>query len=119
MLIDENPSAAFISLEKRKQGYSNITKINKPNPIYLTPKQGGSLDEKINPKKILLTDPVAVRQHMQYFMQTIFTLQDDITPEKEHIFTFLSSGEDLGNPERTRKSITKHNRKKFPGRINY
>ena len=64
LLIDEKPSKAFIDLEKRKQGYSNITKIHKPNPIYLTPEQGGSPDEKINPKKILLTDPAEVRQHM-------------------------------------------------------
>ena len=49
LLIDEKPSKAFINLKKRKQGYSNITKIHKANPIYLTLEQGGSPDEKINP----------------------------------------------------------------------
>ena len=50
---------------------------------------------KINPKNVLLTDPAAVSKHMQYFMQTIYNLQKNLTPEKEHILAFLSAGEDL------------------------
>lgn len=94
LLNDEKPSSAFLKLENRRKGYSSINKINCPNPIYLTPEQGGSEDPKINPKKVLLTDPKAVRQHMKYFMETIYKKQNGLTPEKEHILSFLGNNND-------------------------
>ena len=95
LLEDEKPSKAFLKLENRKKGYSSITKINCPNPIFITPEQGGSEDPKVNPKKILLTDPKAVRKHMRYFMETIYKRQKGLTTEKEQILSFLGQDEDI------------------------
>ena len=46
LLHDEKASKAMISLEKKITGYSNMTRMNKPNPEYKDPKEGGSRDEK-------------------------------------------------------------------------
>ena len=58
--------------EKKITGYSNMSRMNKPNPDYIDPEKGGSKNEAVNPKKILLTDPAAVRRYMRYFMQEIY-----------------------------------------------
>ena len=88
LLNDEKASKAIINLEKKITGYSNMTRMNKPNPDYIDPEKGGSKDEAVNPRKILLTDPAAVRR---YFMQEIYNKQDGLTPEEEHVISFLES----------------------------
>merc|ERR1711940_205788 len=94
LLNDEKASKAMISLEKKITGYSNMTRMNKPNPEYKDPKDGGSSDEKINPRKILLTDPAAVRSYMRHYMQDIYTKQQGLTPEEEHVISFLGGDND-------------------------
>ena len=71
-----------------------MTRMNQPNPNYISPENGGSKDERINPKKKLLTDPAAVRKYMQFFMQEIYRKQQGLTPEKEHVISFLGSDND-------------------------
>jgi hypothetical protein len=66
-----------------------MTRMNQPNPNYISPENGGSRDERINPKKKLLTYRAAVRQYMQYFMQEIYRNQPGLTPEEEHVISFL------------------------------
>ena len=94
LLNDEKPSSSFLKLENRRKGYSSINKINCPNPNYIPPDQGGSEDPKINPKKVLLTNPKEVRKHMRHFMESIYKKQNGLTPEKEHILSFLGKDED-------------------------
>ena len=57
---DEKASKATINLEKKITAYSSMSRMNQPNPNYINPEDGGSRDERINPKKKLLTDPAAV-----------------------------------------------------------
>ena len=66
----------MISLEKKIQGYSRMLRMNKPNPNHIPSEDGGSLDEKVNQKKTLLTDPTAVWKYMQLFMQEIYKKQN-------------------------------------------
>ena len=94
LLHDEKASKAMISLEKKITGYSSMTRMNQPNPNYISPENGGSRDERVNPKKKLLTDPAAVRKYMQYFMQEIYKKQQGLTPEEEHVISFLRSDND-------------------------
>jgi hypothetical protein len=49
---------------------------------------------RVNPKNTLLTDSEAVRKYMQYFMQEIYRKQPGLTPEEEHLISFLGSGND-------------------------
>ena len=67
---------------------------NQQNPNYISPENGGSRDERVNPKKKLLTDPAAVRKYMQFFMQEIYSKQQGLSPEEEHVISFLGSGND-------------------------
>ena len=71
-----------------------MTRMNKPNPGYKDPLKGGSKDEAVNPRIILLTDPAAVRRYMRYFMQVIYNKQEGLTPEEEHVISFLGRDED-------------------------
>ena len=84
----------MINLEKKITGYSNMTRINTPNPDYIHPEKGVSKDEAVNPRKILLTDPAAVRRYMRYFMQEIYNKQEGLTPEEEYVMSFLGRDED-------------------------
>lgn len=45
------------STEKKITGYSSIAKSNKPNPAYTSPELGGSNDDSVNPKSLLMSDP--------------------------------------------------------------
>ena len=87
LLNDEKASKAMISLEKKITGYNNMSRMNQPNPNYISPENGGSRDERVNPKKKLLTDPAAVRKYMQFFMQEIYRKQQGLTPE-EYVISF-------------------------------
>jgi hypothetical protein len=62
----------MIELEKKIGGYTSIHRINKPNPDYINPEDGGMEDDVRNPKKRLLTDPAEVRKEMRKFMQSIY-----------------------------------------------
>ena len=62
-----------------------MSRMNKPNPNHILPEEGGSRDERVNPKKILLTDPAAMRKYMQFFMQDIYRKQTGLTPEEKHV----------------------------------
>ena len=42
LINDEKPTRAMINLEKKIGGYCNINKINKPNPDYTPPEEGGT-----------------------------------------------------------------------------
>ena len=61
LLHDEKPSRAMINLEKKISGYSSISKINKPNPNFIPPEEGGDPNPTVNPKALLLSDPKEVR----------------------------------------------------------
>jgi hypothetical protein len=50
LLHDEKSSKAMIDMEKKITGYSSLSKLNKPNPDYKDPEEGGSRDPEINPK---------------------------------------------------------------------
>ena len=51
-------------------------------------------------------------------MQTIYNLQNNLTPEKEHILAFLSTGEDLEVlQELENRKLNDFERKSFEGEI--
>ena len=50
ILYDEKPTRQMLSLEKKLCGYSNIGKINKQNPNFIPPEQGGEEDPVANPE---------------------------------------------------------------------
>ena len=94
LLNDERPSKAMIELEKTISGYSTIAKMNKPNPSYITPEMGGSPDENINPKRLLMSDPKEIREYLRHFMQGIYNKQDGLNTSKEHLLAYLSEDSD-------------------------
>ena len=77
----------MISLEKNISGYSFMSRMNKPNPNYISSEEGGSRDEKANPKKILLTDPAVVRSYIRY-TQDICRKLTGVTQEEEHFLSY-------------------------------
>ena len=103
MLNDERPTKHMIELEKKLGGYSSVSRINKPNPDYIPPEKGGSADEILNPKKFLLTDPKEVRKVMRDAMQEIYLKQEGVTPEQEHVMSFLRGQDDEKVIEELRK----------------
>ena len=118
LLHDEKASKAMISLEKKITGYSSMARMNQPNPNYISPENGGSRDEGINPKKKLLIDPAAVRKYMQYFMQEIYKKQHGLTPEEEHVISFLGSdNDDAVLEELTKRRLTDEKRDLLEGPI--
>ena len=118
LLNDEKASKAMIDLEKKITGYSNMSRMNKPNPTYKDPEKGGSTDERVNPKKILLTDPVAVRRYMRYFMQDIYNKQEGLTPEEEHVISFLGrDGDNKVLEELNRRRLSADERETMEGAI--
>ena len=118
LLHDEKASKAMISLEKKITGYSSMARMNQPNPNYISPESGGSRDEGINPKKKLLIDPAAVRKYMQYFMQEIYKKQHGLTPEEEHVISFLGSdNDDAVLEELTKRRLTDEKRDLLQGPI--
>jgi hypothetical protein len=94
MLQDERPSKNMIELEKKISGYTSIYRINQPNPDYISPEDSGMKDNVMNPKKRLLTDPAEVRMEMKKFMQSIYKKQEYVTPEEEHVMSFLRGNND-------------------------
>ena len=45
---DEKASKAMIELEKKITGYSNMSRMNKPNPDYIDPERGGPKENSPN-----------------------------------------------------------------------
>ena len=66
LINDEKPTRAMINLEKKIGGYCNINKINKPNPDYISPEEGGMHCDVTNPKMLLLSNPKHVREYMRH-----------------------------------------------------
>ena len=62
LINDEKPTRAMINLEKKIGGYCNINKINKPNPDYIPPEEGGMHCDVTNPKMLLLSNPKHKRE---------------------------------------------------------
>ena len=94
LLHDEKPSRAMINLEKKLTGYSSISKINKPNPLYTPPEEGGNPNPEVNPKALLLSDPKEVRAYLRHFMQDIYLKQEGLATNQNDLLDFLSSNED-------------------------
>ena len=94
LLNDERPSKAMIELEKSITGYSTIAKLNKPNPAYTPPERGGSPDETLNPKRLVMSDPKEIREYLRHFMQGIYSKQDGLNTSKEHLLDYLKDDED-------------------------
>jgi hypothetical protein len=94
-LHDEKPSKGMIALEKKLTGYTNVSMLYGPVETHATPDIGGLIGEpEKNPRRKILTDPKEVRKFMKDHMQEIYKNQKDITPEKEHVLSFLSSNDD-------------------------
>ena len=55
---------------------------------------GGIDDTVINPKNILLINPKDVKLRMRNIMQSIYDEQGDVTPEDEHVLSFLRGNGD-------------------------
>ena len=75
------------SLAKNISGYSFMSRMNKQNQNYIFPEEGGSRDEKANPKKILLTDPALFISYIRY-TQDMCRKQTGVTQEEEHIISY-------------------------------
>ena len=71
-----------------------------------------------NPKKLLLSDPLEVRKEMRHFMQQIYNKQDNLTPEKEHVESFLrgNGDEDVWN-ELPKRRLTEEDKSWMEGPI--
>ena len=88
-MLNDRPTKHMTELEKKLSGYTSVSRINKPNPDYVPPEQGVPADEILNPKKFLLTDPKEVRKVMRDAMQDIYLRQEGVTPDQEHVMSFL------------------------------
>ena len=99
MLSDVPPPSIcilfLIALEKKLSGYTNVTMLYGPEETHSPPVQGGiPMDRSTNPKRKVLTDPKEVRKFMTKHMQNIYKHQANLTPEAEHVVSFLGSGND-------------------------
>ena len=94
LINDEKPTRAMINLEKKIGGYCNINKINKPNPDYIPPEEGGMHCDVTNPKMLLLSNPKHVREYMRHFMQSIYLKQEGLKTGINDLRAFLGSGND-------------------------
>ena len=94
LINDEKPTRAMINLEKKIGGYCNINKINKPNPNYIPPNEGGSHCDASNPKMLLLSNPKQVREYMRHFMQNIYLKQEGLSTGINDLRAFLGSNND-------------------------
>ena len=56
-----------------------------------------------NVQNILLTNPKDVRLRMRNFMQSIYYVQGDVTPEEEHVISFLRGNGDSAVMKELRK----------------
>ena len=146
LLHDEKPSKAMIDLEKKMAGYCTITKLNKPNPGYVPPTegntlptngtteftnecfpptQGGSLpnrealnDHVVNPKSLLMSDPVEIRSYLRHFMQKIYKKQEGLKTSKEDLLDFLSKDSDNAvTAELEKRKLTSNEREELEGPI--
>ena len=90
----EKPTKAIINLEKKIGGYCNINKLNKPNPNYVSPRDGGLHCDVTNPKMLLLSNPKHVREYMRHFMQNIYLKQDGLNTKINDLRAFLGNDND-------------------------
>ena len=51
-------------------------------------------DTEKNPRRKILTDPEEVRAFMRKHRQVIYKHQKNLTPEAEHVVSFLGSNQD-------------------------
>ena len=118
LLHDERPSKAMIELEKSMTGYSTIAKLNKPNPAYISPEQGGSTDNDINPRSLLMSDPVEIRKYLGHYMQGIYLKQDGLNTSKEHLLEYLNGdSDDEVMDELNKRKLTEEERDSLEGPI--
>ena len=90
ILHDEKPSKGMIALEKKLTGYTNVSMLYGPVETHAIPDVGGLIGEpEKNPRRKILTDPKEVRKFMKDHMQEIDKHQRDLTPEAEHVKSFL------------------------------
>ena len=115
LLNDEKPSKAMIDLEKKITGYVSISKLNKPNPAYVSPELGGSKDEKLNPKSL---NPLEIRKYLRHFMQGIYCKQDGLNSSSEHLLEYLSQdSDDAVIEELNRRKLSDEERDDLEGPI--
>jgi hypothetical protein len=94
-LHDEKPSKGMIELEKKLTGYTNVSMLYGPVETHAAPDIGGLIGEpEKNPRSKILINPKEVRKLLTDHMQEIYKHQKHITPEKEHVLSFLSSNND-------------------------
>ena len=118
LLNDERPSKAMIELEKTITGYSTIVKLNKPNPAYISPEQGGSTNEDINPRSLLMSDPAEIRKYLGHYMQGIYRKQDGLNTSKEYLLEYLNrDSDDEVIKELNKRKLTDEERDSLEGPI--
>ena len=62
----------------------------------------------------------SVRKYMQYFMQEIYKKQHGLTPEEEHVISFLGSdNDDAVLEELNKRRLTNEKRDLLEGPINF
>ena len=90
LLDNEKPTKAFLNMENSKGGYSEITKLNIPNPQF-NKELPESLD---NIKQFPITIGKLIREVARHSFQKIFDHQDNLTTDEEDIVGFLNSDGD-------------------------
>ena len=70
--------------------------------------QEDSLVTEKNPKRKILTEPKEVRAFMRNHMQEIYKHQKNLTPEAEHVISFLGTNQDQNvlNALKSKKFLT-------------
>ena len=82
-----------------------------PVETHTSPAKGGSLDNAANPRRKILTDPKEVRDFMRKHMVTIYKKQENLTPEEDHVLSFLRGMDDKNVMDALEKKKLKENQK--------
>ena len=95
LLDNEKPTKAFLNMENAKGGYSEITKLNIPNPNF----NKDVAESLTNIKYFPITNGDAIREEARHSFQKIFDLQDNLNTNTNDIINYLNSDGDTGPME--------------------
>ena len=112
LLENEKPTKAFLNMENAKGGYSEITKLNIPNPNF----DKDVAESLMNIKYFPITNGDAIREEARHSFQKIFDLQDKLKTNTNDIINYLNSDGDAGPMEAlTYRRITREDAMSMEG----
>ena len=103
LLEDERPSKAFLNMESRKAGYSEVTRMKIPNAKYNKDIRESPTNKKYNET----TSQTEIRDHMRGSFQSIYNKQTGLDSSDEGLERFMNLDDDT-------EPLNELNKRKLP-----